>query len=33
MELVDLTLREGDDPPAGKADPLEDIGGVLLVTA
>src|SRR6516165_97858 len=31
MELVDLSLREGDDATAGKADPLEDMGDILLV--
>ena len=31
MELVDLPLREGDDPAAYEADPLEDMGDILLV--
>src|SRR6516225_2992372 len=31
MELVDLALREGDNPPARKADTLEDMGDILLV--
>jgi hypothetical protein len=31
MEFIDLALREGDDPAARKADPLEDMGDVFLV--
>jgi len=31
MELVNLALREGDDPSARKADPLENMGDVLLI--
>ena len=31
MELVDLSLREGDDPAAREGDPLEDMRDILLV--
>ena len=31
MEFVDLALREGDDPAAGKSDPLKDVGDIFLV--
>jgi hypothetical protein len=31
MEFIDLALREGDDPAARKADPLENMGDIFLV--
>ena len=32
MELIDLTLRHGDDRHPGKGHPLEESGCILLVT-
>ena len=31
VEFIDLALRDGDDPAAGKADALENMGDIFLV--